>query len=428
MFCPECGTSNETSFKWCVNCGHKLPVLAKTNAIPAPVLTPDPFPVPAPVGAPAPGRERQPDPVPVSLRPSTRAVHAADSEDLTDAQHSASIFAHVTETNTGSTKNEVPLTPTSEEALAAFVGDNWLYGYKDKFLQFSKPGTGIIGFHVVAFFVTALWLLYRKMWGSFLIYWLLMGALGAMSGALARNNPGTGFEYAGLIITVIMMFVTALFADRLYFNHARNTISKILRKSSGDSREITLQKIAKSGGTSKAFWILIAVAVIGIASAIALPLMAKRQSTEAPVAEVRQTESPSLKGTADVAITAAQKTASDEAYVTAAHEQAETAKRGKEAVEPLAADRPVEKASDFQAFIAKMNATTPGWSEVVQSAGFEKFLRLNSVRQGRFDEAYAALDTGKVRAYVELYLSEKDNPGLSDAVESSIQRDANSRK
>jgi Tfp pilus assembly protein PilE len=143
----------------------------------------------------------------------------------------------------------------SHEELAMFVGKN-ADKYLSKFDKFTKSGADSFTatWHWPAFFFTFWWTIYRKMYG-----WAVLAFfLGCV-------------PYVGLLA----MFGFGISANYLYYRHARNKIAE-LRAVPGPETE-RAAALGRAGGVNNVAVVLaplLAVAVLGIIAAIAIPQFA----------------------------------------------------------------------------------------------------------------------------------------------------------
>ena len=121
--------------------------------------------------------------------------------------------------------------------LEVFVGENAQY-YLTKWTD-EDPGLGE-GFNEAAFFFSAIWLGYRKMYGrAAVVYGLFLLAL-----ALWGNG---GPANVGAVLSVTTAFVCGAFGNRWYLSHARNVIADVPL---GMEPQTRTRLIAKRGGPS----------------------------------------------------------------------------------------------------------------------------------------------------------------------------------
>lgn len=163
------------------------------------------------------------------------------------------------------------------DQMSAFVGPKYAEFYASKFEQFERGGSA--SWNWPAFFVASLWLLYRKMWAYALSYWFLLpivlafvagvisaGQSDSMSALVAFNAVYYG---AWSIISLVLL---PMFANRLYFRHAKKKMAKIALRF--PDREQQSLELARAGGTSSVIIIvlpILAIFILGILAAIAIP-------------------------------------------------------------------------------------------------------------------------------------------------------------
>jgi len=159
------------------------------------------------------------------------------------------------------------------DLLAAYVGPKNADYYARKFDKF-KSGGGSISWHWPAFFVSAWWLLYRKMWLNAFLYWMVLPT--GLSILTIFVAAATGAEAAAIFYYGSYIFITFLllpmFANRLYYKHAQAKANKVASVTS--SAEQQSAELARIGGTSGVILIIIPfilVAFLGIIAAISIP-------------------------------------------------------------------------------------------------------------------------------------------------------------
>ncbi len=167
-----------------------------------------------------------------------------------------------------------PATLSAEERRVAeyesFVGMNRDY-YVPRFVSFDSGGR-LLGWHWPAFFVSSLWLLYRKMWGPALIYLLAAPFVTLLLSVIVgvSLSADAGFLTAGAL-TLLCWIAVPMFANVLYWRHARAEINSVAVRLVGDAR---LVEIERRGGIT---WWGVATAFassfffIGVLAAIAIP-------------------------------------------------------------------------------------------------------------------------------------------------------------
>lgn len=157
--------------------------------------------------------------------------------------------------------------------LAIFLGPKNRDYYLRRFE--ALDGGRMLGWHWPAFFITAPWLLYRKMWAWAVAYIVglpivLMG-LAVLLFFLVDDEATASTAAVGMYFGVLF-FAPPLVANSLYYGHARREIRKINATTTGDERRFQL---ARAGGTSGLgvfiAVLVISVPVVGVLAAIAIP-------------------------------------------------------------------------------------------------------------------------------------------------------------
>ena len=139
----------------------------------------------------------------------------------------------------------------AEKEFSAFVGPKADY-YLERW-RFAVDGPEIAtGFNWAAFFLSGLWLPYRKMYRFaaifFGIIWLeTVLAEVVWVGILGKPEaPAALGRFVGLVASIVCGWL----ANEWYLSHARKAISEV--RSQGLSEEAHLEALAKRGGTSLA--------------------------------------------------------------------------------------------------------------------------------------------------------------------------------
>jgi len=166
-------------------------------------------------------------------------------------------------------------TDFDNEVWRAAIGTKNTAYYLPRFeARYSRGATS--RWHWPAFFVTFYWLLYRKLWGWALVYFVAPYVVFLMLGMIAAMTGETGARLVGplLILATLGFFVgPPLVANQLYFARCKTLIDR--QRSVARSREHLLAQVEARGGTSHIVAIVIGVfvviALIGILAAIALP-------------------------------------------------------------------------------------------------------------------------------------------------------------
>jgi hypothetical protein len=165
-------------------------------------------------------------------------------------------------------------------ALRAFVGAKSDY-YLRKWAPRLQDPAGETGMNWAAFFLTALWLAYRKMYkATFLFYAAVVGLWLAQVGVFmfALGLPQVP-PIVSLVVNLMICLVCGAFGNGWYLNHANRIIASIRRQGiEGESLRLAL---AQRGGTSLAaalglmFAPLIVFLVLGLIVAVLLAAAAR---------------------------------------------------------------------------------------------------------------------------------------------------------
>jgi hypothetical protein len=164
---------------------------------------------------------------------------------------------------------------TAQE-LAAFVGRKANY-YLAKWNIAEQSIPRSTGFNWAAFFLTGLWLPYRKMYRATAILWGIIVLESILEefvwvGMLGRPEPSSGWDAAtGLVIAIFC----GNFANGWYLSHARRAIAEV--RASGLAGDEYLQALARRGGTNMLaalgvlVLVVVAFAALGAVTAMILP-------------------------------------------------------------------------------------------------------------------------------------------------------------
>jgi len=165
--------------------------------------------------------------------------------------------------------------PTHTEALyRAAVGPEKADFYAPKFLRFDQPGASKVSWNWPAFFVAFFWFLYRRMYGTWAIFCLViplaLGVLGAVSmGLLGRGPGGALYDVA---ILAYSFAIIPMFANSLYHKAITQRIDTVRQKVPDPATQLTV--LENTPHTSHVFWVVLAffmIAISGILAAIAIP-------------------------------------------------------------------------------------------------------------------------------------------------------------
>lgn len=212
----------------------------------------------------------------------------------------------MSENNNDQGSDSIYRTPTSEtsvtsgdDLMAAYVGPKNAHYYEQVFAKFESGG-GSLSWNWPSFFVTWFWMLYRKMYMWWLLYWfglpILMVLVTGVIAAVVSPEMGAAFYYAGYILVAFILL--PMYANKLYYNHVKGKVAKMAATTLSEEQQA--QELARTGGTSGAVMVvvpIVLIALIGILAAISIPAY-QDYTVRAQVAE-----GMSLANTAKSAVT-----------------------------------------------------------------------------------------------------------------------------
>ncbi len=157
-------------------------------------------------------------------------------------------------------------TTGADDLLAVYVGPQRAEYYKARFDKLASGGS--IGWHWPAFFFSSAWLLYRKMWLYALLYIIVVPTILSVVTMLVFGAAvGTMIYYTAYVVYGFILM--PLFANRLYYGHAKAKIDKISSLNMSEAQVV--QELARKGGTSWLGFIFVIIPIIGILAAITIP-------------------------------------------------------------------------------------------------------------------------------------------------------------
>ena len=158
-----------------------------------------------------------------------------------------------------------------EKSLRAFVGAKADY-YLKKWAPLLRGATGSAGYNWAAFFLSGLWLPYRKMYKLTVVLGgvVLLESIAeevVFVGVLRQQESPAALDR---IVTLVIACICGACGNSWYLAHARKIIAEV--ESEGPDRETRFQMIAKRGGTSFAsslgFLILMLLLMFGVLFAL----------------------------------------------------------------------------------------------------------------------------------------------------------------
>jgi len=151
--------------------------------------------------------------------------------------------------------------------LRAFVGPKFEHYLRKWHPRLDDPQNGDVGISWVAFFITAWWMGYRKMYAQLVIY--LFASTTAMLGLQALFIYGLKQPQAPILAvfvgTVLIQVVCMLYANAWYLQHAKGQIERL--KNYGYKGNELLIQAARRGGTS-VLGVILSFFVCGMATLV----------------------------------------------------------------------------------------------------------------------------------------------------------------
>lgn len=177
------------------------------------------------------------------------------------------------------------------ELYEAAIGPSNTHYYLSRFERFASGG-GRTSWNWPAFFISLLWLLYRKMWAHAALYLFVPSVLAVVLAVVFGSLfGGPGVLLAWFLQIVAMYVVVPMYANAWYFRTVSRRVERV--HASGADRNRQLRTLYIEGGTSPvALGIGIAILVVvpfmlGILAAIAIPAYQdytiRAQISEGPV-------------------------------------------------------------------------------------------------------------------------------------------------
>ena len=155
----------------------------------------------------------------------------------------------------------------TEEELRAFIGPK-----ADYYLQ-AWSGIDPAGgpqptrWNWPAFFLTAFWLLYRRMYKYFWMFFAVLMVGGILQGLIETALGGTTPPWGNVVINIVFGCFFGSFGNWLYYRHTNWKIGQV------KAHHTSPEAIATAGGVSL-FWPLLILGgsvVLGILAAIMIP-------------------------------------------------------------------------------------------------------------------------------------------------------------
>jgi Tfp pilus assembly major pilin PilA len=161
-----------------------------------------------------------------------------------------------------------------EDLYRAAVGDQKADYYLPLFQKFDTPGASRISWNWPSVFVTFFWMIYRRMYGWAIAYYLLLPFVFLILASLLIAALG---EVAGVLVYWILALAASFVAIPMYANALyHRSVNKRIEKLSVDapSREAVVQRLIGQRSNMGVVVAVIAVGfifIVGILAAIAIP-------------------------------------------------------------------------------------------------------------------------------------------------------------
>jgi Tfp pilus assembly major pilin PilA len=161
-----------------------------------------------------------------------------------------------------------------EGLYRAAVGPSQADFYVPKFLRFDAVDSSKVSWNWPALFVSFFWFLYRRMYGYWAIYCLLIPIVIAICSAIvaAVAGAGTGNSLYVLVFLGYRCAFLPMFANSLYHRSIRTQIEKLRQKVPDRATQIAV--LENGPHTNQIAWVVLIVLLLpitGILAAIAIP-------------------------------------------------------------------------------------------------------------------------------------------------------------
>jgi Tfp pilus assembly major pilin PilA len=166
---------------------------------------------------------------------------------------------------------EAGSTQDMEALYRAAVGAKKAGFYVPKFVRFDQPGASKLSWNWPAFFVSLYWFLYRRMYGTWAIYSILIPiGIGITSAILGAALGGEGGDLFYSLASIGYYFgVMPILANSLYHRAIKKRLEALRQTIPETSAQ--LKALDDASPTSSVWMILLIVPLLGIFAAIAIP-------------------------------------------------------------------------------------------------------------------------------------------------------------
>ena len=160
----------------------------------------------------------------------------------------------------------LPDAQTATDLYLTAIGDKNQDYYITRFEDFDRQGESWkVSWNWAAFLFTGVWALYRRMYGSFVMWWVMATIL-----VVFEKSSNAQIHQALAVVVGVLWLGFGAFANALYHRKVRARMAAAL-KASTDAARVT-KRLRVGGGVHA--WVPIAfggIPVIGIVAAVALP-------------------------------------------------------------------------------------------------------------------------------------------------------------
>lgn len=152
----------------------------------------------------------------------------------------------------------------ARELYEAFVGSRNGNYYLAKFDDIEKRGGGFVAtWNWPAFLFNSVWVIYRKQYGWFFAFWGI--------GTIASFAEKIGLLWLGVVVILASMVLFGLYANALYYKRAKRFRAEATAVIENPSKRIEYLH-AKGGVHAWVPWVFTAILVVGVLTAVLLPL------------------------------------------------------------------------------------------------------------------------------------------------------------
>ena len=155
--------------------------------------------------------------------------------------------------------------------LSALVGSNAYY-YLDNWTPLLRGWSRSAGFNWAAFFLSGIWLPYRKMYKATVLFYVIIIVESIVEemvfvGILGRPETSAALER---VVGLVAAIICGAYGNRWYLSHARAVVSEL--SGAGLRDDALMQMLSKRGGTSVAASLGMFVLFIVVLLATFIPL------------------------------------------------------------------------------------------------------------------------------------------------------------